>query len=81
MPQADCTAGASARSAADRGIARRDALRGEVQAVQPDQRIVDFVGVEAVGAELAPQLLQLGAGIAAPVVFVDENEHFKHASI
>ena len=40
---------------------------------------LDLVGLEAVGAELAPQLLQLGARVAAPVVFVDENEHFKHA--
>ena len=51
------------------------------QPVEPDQGIVDLIGFEPMRAELAPQLLEFGAGIAAPVVFVHENEHFKHAPI
>jgi hypothetical protein len=31
-----------------------------------------------VGAEATLELLKLRAGIAAPVVFVNEDEHFKH---
>jgi hypothetical protein len=39
---------------------------------------VDLLRLETVGAEPAFELLKLGAGIAAPVVFVDENEHIEH---
>ena len=49
-----------------------------VRSIEPDQRVVDLVGLEAVGAELASELVELGASIAAPVVFVDEHQHFKH---
>ena len=55
-----------------------DALGREAQAVEPVQRIADLVGIEAVRAELAAQLLGFGARVAAPVVFVDEHEHFEH---
>ena len=56
-------------------------MRRDVQAVEPDQRIVDFIGFEALRAELAFQLLQFGAGFAVPVMFVDKHEHIEHASI
>ena len=56
------------------------ALRREAQAVEPAQRVADLFGIEALRAELAAQLLELGARIAAPVVFVDEHEHFEHGA-
>src|SRR6185312_91679 len=43
-----------------------------------EQSLGDLVLFEAGNAQLAPELGQLGAGIAAPVVFIDEREHFKH---
>ena len=58
--------------------AELDALGREAQAVEPVQRVADLVGIEAVRAELAAQLLGFGARVAAPVVFVDEHEHFEH---
>jgi hypothetical protein len=54
------------------------ALRCEAQAVEPVQGIANLVCLEAVGAELAAQLFEFGAGIAAPIVFVDKNKHFEH---
>ena len=60
------------------GCIELGALRRDVQAVEPDQRLLDFVRLEALGAELASELLQFGARIAAPVVFVDEHQHFEH---
>ena len=77
----DCSVGGCSARAGDVGVAEPGALGGQVQAVEPDQRIVNLVGFEAVRAELAPQLLRLGTRVAAPVVFVHENEHFEHAPI
>ncbi len=48
------------------------------QAIEPDQGLMDFFGFEAMGAELAAELLQLRAGIASPVVLVDKHQNFKH---
>ena len=56
------------------------ALGGQAQAVEPMQRVADLVGIEALGAELAAELLGFGARVAAPVVFVDEHEHFEHGA-
>lgn len=55
-----------------------DVLGRRIQPVEPDERLMDLVGLEPVGAELAFELVQLGAGIAAPVVFVNEHQHVKH---
>jgi hypothetical protein len=57
------------------------ALRGKAQAVEPVKGIADLFCLEAVCAELAAQLLGFGAGVAAPIVFVDKNEHFEHGPI
>ena len=55
-----------------------DALRSDRKAIEPLQRVADFVRLEAVGSELTAQLLRLRASVAAPVIFVDEYKHFEH---
>ncbi len=78
MLLADCASGVLLHGLR---IAKLRALGREIQAVQPDQRIVDLGRLEAMGGEPSSELLQFGTRIAAPVVFVHKNEHFKHAPI
>ena len=48
------------------------------QAVEPLQRVLDLVGLEADRGQLPRQLLVARAGVRAPVVFVQIHEHFEH---
>jgi hypothetical protein len=66
------------RPAGCRPIARRRRPRRFGQAVQPDQRFLDFVGLEADRRQLARQLVVVGAGVRAPVVLVEIDQHFEH---
>lgn len=56
------------------------ALRRYVQAVQPHQRIVNFFDLKTNCCEFSAQLMVLGTGIALPIIFININQHFKHAS-
>ena len=69
----------SASLGVTRGQANLRALCCQVQAVQPDQRLMDFIGFKTYRRELAAQLWQFGAGIALPVVFINVDKYFKHA--
>ena len=47
-------------------------------AVEPGQRLLDLVRLEADRRQLAGQLLVLGAGVGPPVVLVQVHEHIEH---
>src|ERR1700712_2853492 len=53
-------------------------LRGRSHAVEPGQRLLDFVRFKTHRRQLAGQLVVVGAGIGPPVVFVQVHEHIEH---
>jgi circadian clock protein KaiC len=55
-------------------------LGGLGQAMQPRQRVFDFVILETGRSELARQLNVVRAGVRAPVVLVQVHQHVKHAA-
>jgi hypothetical protein len=53
-------------------------LGGAVEASQPRQRLLNFIGVESCSTEFATQERQFGTNVTTPVVFVHVYENIEH---
>ncbi|MEY4074841.1 MAG: hypothetical protein RJA29_2198, partial [Pseudomonadota bacterium] len=53
-------------------------MRRLLKPLKPLQRLIDLLLLETGSTEFATQMLNLGAGVTAPVVFVHVDEHIEH---
>jgi hypothetical protein len=53
-------------------------LGGAVEASQPRQGLLNFIGVESCSTEFATQERQFGTNVTTPVVFVHVYENIEH---
>jgi len=56
------------------------ALGRQAEAAEPSERFLNLLGFKTDGVQLAFEVLPLRACITSPVVFVNEDENFKHAT-
>ena len=64
-------------------LGQRNGLKGvgcEAQARKPVEGLFDVVGFKPSRTELATQLWQFGAAVAAPEMLVDVNEYLEHGN-
>jgi hypothetical protein len=58
----------------------RVALGRTGQAIKPGQRLLDLVALETGCRQLARELRMVGAGVRAPVGFVEIDQHIEHGA-